>query len=172
MIDADDLIALVQNYNPKTNAKLIARAYEYGQKMHRGQMRHSGEPYFSHPVAVAAILTEQMLDDATIVTNTYAGTVRIAPEARMQEVVRSQIPKKYERVKGGHFQEWIDACKGGPICGSNFEYSGPFTETVLLGNLAIRTRRRLEWDPAKLQVTNVPEANRFIKRDYRPGWDI
>ncbi|MEZ5277410.1 MAG: Gfo/Idh/MocA family oxidoreductase [Opitutaceae bacterium] len=111
-------------------------------------------------------------DDATIVTNTYAGTVRIAPEARMQEVARAQIPRKYDRVKGGHFQEWIEACKGGPVCGSNFEYSGPFTETVLLGNLALRTRRRLEWDPVNLQVTNVPEANRFIKRDYRPGWDI
>jgi GTP pyrophosphokinase/guanosine-3',5'-bis(diphosphate) 3'-pyrophosphohydrolase len=75
MIDADDLIALVQNYNPKTNAKLIARAYEYGQKMHRGQMRHSGEPYFSHPVAVAAILTEQKLDDATIVTALLHDTI-------------------------------------------------------------------------------------------------
>ena len=68
MIDADDLIALVQNYNPKSDAKLIRRAYEYGREMHEGQYRQSGEPYFSHPVAVAAILTEQQLDDATIVT--------------------------------------------------------------------------------------------------------
>ena len=111
-------------------------------------------------------------DDATIVTDTYAGTVRIAPEERMQEVLRSRLPKVYPRVKGGHFQEWIDACKGGAPCGSNFDYAGPFTETVLLGNLAIRTRRRLEWDAANLTVTNLPEANRFIKRDYRAGWDL
>ena len=68
MIEADDLVALVQNYNPKTNADLIRRAYDYGARMHDGQKRHSGEPYFSHPVAVAALLTEQQLDDATIVT--------------------------------------------------------------------------------------------------------
>ena len=75
MIDADDLIALVENYNPKTNADLIARAYAYGQKMHEGQTRQSGEPYFTHPIAVAAILTEQQLDDATIVTALLHDTI-------------------------------------------------------------------------------------------------
>ncbi|MEQ9036846.1 MAG: bifunctional (p)ppGpp synthetase/guanosine-3',5'-bis(diphosphate) 3'-pyrophosphohydrolase [Silicimonas sp.] len=75
MIDADDLIALVQNYNPKTNATLIARAYDYAKRMHDGQFRHSGEPYFTHPAAVAAILTEQQLDDATIVTALLHDTV-------------------------------------------------------------------------------------------------
>ena len=68
MIDVEDLIALVRNYNPRTNDDLIRRAYAYGHKMHDGQLRQSGEPYFTHPVAVAAILTEQRLDDATIVT--------------------------------------------------------------------------------------------------------
>ncbi len=68
MIDVEDLIALVRNYNPRSNADLIRRAYAYGFKMHDGQMRKSGEPYFTHPVAVAAILTEQRLDDATIIT--------------------------------------------------------------------------------------------------------
>jgi GTP pyrophosphokinase/guanosine-3',5'-bis(diphosphate) 3'-pyrophosphohydrolase len=75
MIDADDLIALVQNYNPKANADLIARAYDYGARMHEGQVRHSGEPYFTHPIAVAAILTEQALDDATIVTALLHDTI-------------------------------------------------------------------------------------------------
>jgi GTP diphosphokinase / guanosine-3',5'-bis(diphosphate) 3'-diphosphatase len=58
MIAVDDLIALVRNYNPKTNVARITAAYEFGSKMHEGQFRQSGEPYFSHPVAVAAILTE------------------------------------------------------------------------------------------------------------------
>ncbi|MEX0351389.1 MAG: bifunctional (p)ppGpp synthetase/guanosine-3',5'-bis(diphosphate) 3'-pyrophosphohydrolase [Paracoccaceae bacterium] len=75
MISADDLIALVRNYNPKTNADRIAAAYEFGGKMHDGQFRHSGEPYFSHPVAVAAILTEQRLDDATIITALLHDTI-------------------------------------------------------------------------------------------------
>ncbi|SPF79701.1 RelA/SpoT family protein [Pseudoprimorskyibacter insulae] len=75
MIAAEDLIALVRNYNPKTNADLIRAAYDYGRDMHEGQFRHSGEPYFTHPVAVAAILTEQQLDDATIITALLHDTI-------------------------------------------------------------------------------------------------
>jgi len=75
MISAEDLVALVRNYNPKTNADRIAAAYDYGRRMHEGQYRHSGEPYFSHPVAVAAILTEQRLDDATIITALLHDTI-------------------------------------------------------------------------------------------------
>ncbi|SEK89895.1 RelA/SpoT family protein [Pacificibacter marinus] len=75
MIDVEDLIALVRNYNPKTNADLIREAYAYGLEMHEGQFRHSGEPYFSHPIAVAAILTEQALDDATIITALLHDTI-------------------------------------------------------------------------------------------------
>ena len=75
MIAAEDLIALVRNYNPKTNEALIRAAYDYGRAMHEGQFRHSGEPYFTHPVAVAAILTEQQLDDATIVTALLHDTI-------------------------------------------------------------------------------------------------
>jgi GTP pyrophosphokinase/guanosine-3',5'-bis(diphosphate) 3'-pyrophosphohydrolase len=75
MIDVEDLIALVRNYNPRTNADLIRRAYAYGTAMHEGQFRKSGEPYFTHPVAVAAILTEQRLDDATIITALLHDTI-------------------------------------------------------------------------------------------------
>jgi guanosine-3',5'-bis(diphosphate) 3'-pyrophosphohydrolase len=75
MIDVEDLIALVRNYNPRCNADMIRKAYAYGMKMHEGQMRKSGEPYFTHPVAVAAILTEQRLDDATIITALLHDTI-------------------------------------------------------------------------------------------------
>ncbi len=75
MIDVEDLVALVRNYNPRTNADLIRKAYAYGMAMHEGQFRKSGEPYFTHPVAVAAILTEQRLDDATIITALLHDTI-------------------------------------------------------------------------------------------------
>ncbi len=75
MIAAEDLIALVRNYNPKTNEQRLTEAYDFGNQMHEGQTRHSGEPYFTHPVAVAAILTEQRLDDATIVTALLHDTI-------------------------------------------------------------------------------------------------
>ncbi|SDL08607.1 RelA/SpoT family protein [Paracoccus chinensis] len=73
--DVEDLIALVRNYNPRTNTDLIRQAYDYGRRMHEGQFRQSGEPYFTHPVAVAAILTEMRLDDATIVTALLHDTI-------------------------------------------------------------------------------------------------
>lgn len=75
MLDVSDLIDLIRAYNPKTNEDLIKAAYEYGGLMHEGQFRHSGEPYFTHPVEVAALLTEQRLDDATIVTALLHDTV-------------------------------------------------------------------------------------------------
>ncbi|SDE14732.1 GTP pyrophosphokinase [Paracoccus isoporae] len=73
--DVEDLLALIRNYNPRTDEALIRRAFDYGQRMHAGQTRHSGEPYFTHPVAVAAILTEMRLDDATLVTALLHDTI-------------------------------------------------------------------------------------------------
>ena len=75
MIAVDDLVALVRLYNPRTDEALIRAAYDYGARMHEGQTRHSGESYFTHPVAVAAILTEQRLDDATIITALLHDTI-------------------------------------------------------------------------------------------------
>ncbi|WP_116131277.1 bifunctional (p)ppGpp synthetase/guanosine-3',5'-bis(diphosphate) 3'-pyrophosphohydrolase [Tropicimonas sp. IMCC34043] len=75
MIDVEDLIALVTAYNPRSDTGKIREAYAFGNEMHEGQMRHSGESYFTHPVAVAALLTEMRLDDATIVTALLHDTV-------------------------------------------------------------------------------------------------
>ncbi|WP_137702491.1 RelA/SpoT family protein [Marimonas lutisalis] len=75
MIPVDELIELVRAYNPKTNEKLLRDAYEFGRAAHEGQFRHSGEPYFSHPVEVAKILTGQRLDDATIITALLHDTI-------------------------------------------------------------------------------------------------
>ena len=75
MIEVEDLIALVRAYNPRTDASLIRQAYAYGASMHAGQLRRSGEPYFTHPVEVASLLTEQRLDDATIVTALLHDTI-------------------------------------------------------------------------------------------------
>jgi len=75
MITADDLIGLIRAYNPSTNAEQIAKAYGFCQEMHEGQFRRSGEPYYTHPVAVARILADQHLDDATIITALLHDTI-------------------------------------------------------------------------------------------------
>lgn len=75
MTTADDLIALVRAYNPRTNEQLLRDAYAFGDAMHEGQLRHSGEKYFTHPVAVTVILAEQQMDDATLVTALLHDTI-------------------------------------------------------------------------------------------------
>lgn len=75
IIPVDTLTALVKSYNPQSDTALIEAAYAYGREMHSGQKRSSGEPYFTHPVAVAMLLAEQRLDDATIVTALLHDTI-------------------------------------------------------------------------------------------------
>lgn len=82
-----------------------------------------------------------------------------------------KLPPRTVARSPGHYKEWIDACKGGPAAMSNFDYAGPLTEMVLLGNVALRAGRKIEWDSAKLHV-NLPEAARFIRREYREGWGL
>src|SRR5690606_33348521 len=77
------------------------------------------------------------------------------------------------RVAGeNHYQNWIDACKGGEPACSNFSYACPFTEVVLLGNLAIRMETKVMWDGKNTKVTNIPEANVLLHIPYRPGWEL
>jgi len=72
----------------------------------------------------------------------------------------------------GHAQEWLAACKTGGPTGCSFDYSGPLTETVLLGTVAYRVGKKLEWDPVNLKATNCPEADPLIRRAYREGWTL
>ncbi|EAQ14235.1 MULTISPECIES: bifunctional (p)ppGpp synthetase/guanosine-3',5'-bis(diphosphate) 3'-pyrophosphohydrolase [Maritimibacter] len=74
-LNPEELVAQVRAYNPKSNSDLIRAAFDYGRRMHEGQYRHSGEPYFTHPIAVAHILAEQQLDDATIITALLHDTI-------------------------------------------------------------------------------------------------
>ena len=75
LIPIKDLVARVQSYNPRTNVRKLRAAYDYAKKAHANQRRRSGEPYFTHPVAVAALLAEQRLDDATLITALLHDTV-------------------------------------------------------------------------------------------------
>jgi predicted dehydrogenase len=72
----------------------------------------------------------------------------------------------------GHHAEWIKACKDGSPTTCNFDYSGALTESVLLGNVAYRTGKAIEWDARNLVATNVPEAAALINKSYRPGWEV
>ena len=72
----------------------------------------------------------------------------------------------------GHWREWLEACKKGTPTTCDFDYAGALTETVLLGIVAYRTGKTIEWDAAKLEAKNCPEAAKILKPDFRPGWGL
>ena len=72
----------------------------------------------------------------------------------------------------GHHAEWIKACKDGSPTTCNFDYSGALTETVLLGNVAYRTGKEIQWDASSLKATNAPEADQYLRKEYRKGWEV
>jgi hypothetical protein len=118
-----------------------------------------------------------------IICNCYGQSPRISPEAKMQAHGRGKprLPRS-----PGHYQEWINACKGGPKPGSHFEHAAVLTEVVQLGNVAIRAARRVQaahqdqnghcitvcWDKENGKVTNIPDANQFLQTEYRKGWEL
>lgn len=101
---------------------------------------------------------------------------RIFPEDRAKAA--DAIPRFLRRSTDA-YKEWSDACKGGPRPGSNFDWAGPLTQTVLLGNVALRrelreelTGRKLLWDAAERRFANSEAANGFLRREYRAGWTL
>jgi predicted dehydrogenase len=100
----------------------------------------------------------------------------LIPESRAKQY--GEPPQTLPRSIG-HYDEWIEACQGGAAAGSDFDWAGPLTEVVLLGNVALRpelreelTSKRLLWDGPTMQFTNSDVANTFLKREYREGWAL
>ncbi|MGC8744053.1 MAG: Gfo/Idh/MocA family protein [Verrucomicrobiia bacterium] len=108
-------------------------------------------------------------DKGKIMCAGWGGTPVLLPQSRMDELKRPQ--KTIPRSKG-HHRDWLDACKGGPQPSSNFEYAARLTEIVLLGNVALRTGKKIYWDYENMRAKNAPQAEQFIKENYRKGWEV
>ena len=108
-------------------------------------------------------------EEGVIKCGGWGGTPRIIPESKMKSFKR---PKKTIPRTPGHHQDWIDACKKGGKSSADFDYSGPLTEMVLLGNVALRSGERLHWDGEKMKATNTSEAEKYIHPEFRKGWEI
>jgi predicted dehydrogenase len=110
-------------------------------------------------------------DKGTMVCGGWSGNPRLFPEKRRNEF---QLPAKTIARSPGHRVEWIEACKArrpqDALAG--FAYSGPFTEALLVGNLATRLQGRIEWDGPNLRAKGRPEAEALIRKTYRPGFGI
>jgi hypothetical protein len=116
-----------------------------------------------------------------IMCGTYGSNPQLLPTSNTKDV---KIPQTIARVPEGHYLQWVNACLAGygrNEVSSPFEYAGPLTETILMGNLALRAwnikkgtgfpgRKKLLWDAVNMKITNFDDANQFVKREYRAGW--
>lgn len=107
----------------------------------------------------------------TMMGGSHAGAPRLLPESFHQEIGK---PERLLDRSPGHHKEWIEACKADKpeMAKSGFWYAGPFTESLLVGNLAVRLGKKVEWDAKALRSPNCPEADKYINKEYRAGWEI
>ena len=109
-------------------------------------------------------------DSGKLVAGIYGENPRLLDDAKQAEITAHPVPQKYPRTEGV-YAEWIAACKGGTPAGSNIpEHSGPLTEMVLLGNLAVRTAQAIDVNPQTGAVLTPGVPEEYVKPRYRQGW--
>jgi len=110
-------------------------------------------------------------EKGTVLCGGWSGAPKLFPASRRESF---QLPPKTIPRSIGHRAEWIQACKDKKPADAKagFAYSGPFTEALLVGNLAVRLQQRIEWDSVNLRVRNVPEAEALVRKQYRAGFGI
>lgn len=155
-------------------ASMFAR-YEYGSRgdmppmtltWHQGTNKpeiwtEGGIPQWANGVLFIGSEGRMLLSDY--------GKHLLLPEEKFRDYTR---PAKSIPDSIGHHAEWIKACKTGTKSLCDFSYAGPLTEANHLGNVAYRAGKRLEWDPTNMKIPNAPDAERFLKREYRKGWSL
>ena len=125
------------------------------------------------PATVADRVGRRLSDQGSIYLGTegvlyspYISAPVLLPEERFRDYQRPRIGAE------NHYLQFVEACRGNGRTSASFDYSGPLTESVLLGCLATRFRdTTLNWDAAALRVTNHEEANRHVRKTYRQGWE-
>jgi len=167
----------IEAFGPPVHSELapasMSAVYEYGERnglppvkltWHQGESkpeiwRKKGIPQWNDGVL--------FIGDKGMLLSNYTKYV-LLPE---KDFAEAKLPDPSIPRVQGHHAEWIAACKGGTPCHADFQYSGWLTEANHLGNVAYRIGKKLTWDAAKLRATNAPEAERFIHREYRKGWE-
>jgi len=185
-LDACPPASIIHLNYPRTDGKGTIKVswHDGGLLPSRPQELLPDEPFGNWDGGVLLIGTKgKMLIDC------YGANPRLLPTTRMKEL---ELAQTLPRVPEGHYLQWVNACRAGygnATTSSPFEYAGPFTESILMGNLAIRSwmlknpklkgwedkylgRKKLLWDATQMRVTNFDEANQFVKREYRAGWTL
>jgi hypothetical protein len=94
----------------------------------------------------------------------------LLPESYMKSYMNGQTTPKEVRDRSDDI--WIDAFREKKQSPGSFLLAGPVSETINLGAVALRSRKKVIYDSVKMEITNLPEANKFLKREYRPGWEL
>jgi predicted dehydrogenase len=97
------------------------------------------------------------------------GKYLLLPEDKFKDFVKP-APSIPDSI--GHHKEWLHACKTGAPTTCHFGYSGRLTEANHLGNVAYRAGKKIEWDAKNMRIPNAPDAERFLRREYRAGWKL
>lgn len=186
-VDACPPSSIIHLHYPRTDGKGSIKVswYDGGLLPPRPEELSPEEPFGNWDGGVLLIGTKGKL-----LMDCYGANPRLLPTRLMKETT---LPKQtIARVPEGHYLQWVNACIAGyekGVTSSPFEYAGPFTESILMGNLAIRSwmmknpnlkgwddkylgRKKLLWDAENMRVTNFDEANQFVKREYREGWNL
>jgi predicted dehydrogenase len=108
-------------------------------------------------------------DKGVLMTGFSGGEHVLLPETRAKEF---QAPAKTKPRSEGHYMEWINACKGGPAASCEFGFGSLITEVALLGTIAERTQKSLDWDPKRLRFPNDPTTSALLNPPYRKGWKL
>ncbi|NLH98341.1 MAG: Gfo/Idh/MocA family oxidoreductase [Chthonomonadales bacterium] len=99
----------------------------------------------------------------------HGGEPKLLPEARFKDY---EPPAPYLPRSPGHYQEWVNACRGNGTTASNFDYAAPMTESILLGNVAFRVGQKITYDAKRMSCPGCREADRYIRHSYRRGWKL
>jgi predicted dehydrogenase len=112
-------------------------------------------------------------DQGTLYVPDYWGEGKFLPPRSFEGLATAApVLPRLPRGLDDHYREWLAAAKGEGEALAGFDYAGPLTEMVLLGNLALRVGKKIEWDAEKLRAKGCPEAEHFIHAEYRKGWEL
>jgi predicted dehydrogenase len=157
--------------------------YQFGPRGNRGPITmtwyEGGEKFPAEKKAYASLCEGEEISESGLLLigekgkffskNDYGSEYVLLPKDKYVEYKKPEptLPRS-----PGHFEEWVQAIKGGPTPMSNFDYAGRLTETVLLGTVAQKVGRKIEWDPVNMKAIGCSEADPFIRREYRKGYSI
>ena len=164
--------------NPHSGPTWMETQFEFGERIGQNDKKLPAVKAFWYegeakpPAEIAKDLPMNgslFIGDKGKIAIAHDGQPKLLPEEQFKDF---KGPEPFLPKSPGHHAQWLAACKTGSKTGSNFGYAGPFTEIVLLGNVAYRAGKTIEYDPASMKVTNVPEANGLLTKEYRKGWEV